>query len=147
KPDDYITLWGIIVVWAAASIYLEQRFQWAAKVSGAILALVGAIILSNTGVIPVESPVYDAIWEFIIPLAIPLLLFHVNFKMICLECCRFVFFIFIRSIGTVTGTMISIFLLKDKITFLDKIGGMMSTSYVGGGVNFAAMAAKFDVAG
>jgi hypothetical protein len=24
KADDYVTLWGIIVVWASASIYLEQ---------------------------------------------------------------------------------------------------------------------------
>lgn len=147
KPDDYITLWGIIVVWAAASIYLEQRFQWAAKVSGAILALVGAIILSNTSVIPIESPVYDAIWEFIIPLAIPLLLFHVNFKKIFKESGRMLFIFLISSIGTVAGTMISFFLLKDKIPFLDKIGAMMSASYVGGGVNFAAMAAKFEAPG
>src|SRR5690625_6294878 len=118
KPDDYITLWGIIVVWAAASIYLEQRFQWAAKVSGAILALVGAIILSNTGVIPIESPVYDAIWEFIIPLAIPLLLFHVNFKKIFKESGRMLFIFLISSIGNVAGSMISFFFLFDNFFLL-----------------------------
>lgn len=85
KADDYITLWGIIVVWAAVSIYLEQKYKWASRISGAIIALIGAIILSNTGVIPTDSPVYDAIWGFIIPLAIPLLLFHVNFKKIWQE--------------------------------------------------------------
>ena len=144
KADDYITLWGIITVWAAVSIYLEQRYQWAAKVSGAIIALVGAILLSNTGVIPVESPVYDAIWDFIIPLAIPLLLFHVNFKRIFKESGRMLLIFLISSIGTVTGTVLSFFLLRDHIPFLDKIAGMMSASYVGGGVNFAAMSAKFD---
>ena len=147
KPDDYITLWGIIVVWAAVSIYLEQRFQWAAKISGAIIALIGAIILSNTSIIPIESPVYDAVWEFIIPLAIPLLLFHVNFKQIFKESGRMLFIFLISSIGTIAGTIISFFLLKDKIPFLDKIGAMMSASYVGGGVNFAAMAAKFEAPG
>ena len=147
KPDDYITLWGIIVVWAAVSIYLEQKFQWAAKISGAIIALIGAIILSNTGVIPIESPVYDAVWGFIIPLAIPLLLFHVNFKKIFKESGRMLFIFLISSIGTVAGTIISFFLLRDKIPFLDKIGAMMSASYVGGGVNFAAMAAKFEPPG
>jgi len=147
QSDDMITLWGIIVIWAAISIYLEQRFKWAAKISGAIIALIGAIILSNTGIIPTESPVYDAVWAFIIPLAIPLLLFHVNFKKIWTESGRLLIIYLLSAIGTVAGTIISFFLLKDYIPYLDKIGGMMSASYVGGGVNFAAMAGKFEAPG
>ena len=147
KADDYVTLWGIIVVWASVSIILEQRYSWAAKISGAIVALIGAIILSNTGVIPTESPVYDAVWTFIIPLAIPLLLFHVNFKKIWQESGRLLILFLISSIGTVAGVIISFFLLKDHIPVLDKIGAMLSASYVGGGVNFAALAAKFEAPG
>ncbi|MBS4191873.1 DUF819 domain-containing protein [Bacillus sp. FJAT-49705] len=147
KSDDLITLWGIIIIWAAASIVLEQKYRWAGKISGAIIALVGAIILSNTGVIPTESPVYDAVWTFIIPLAIPLLLFHVNFKKIWQESGRLLIIFLLSSIATVAGTIISFFLLKDHIPYLDKIGAMMSASYVGGGVNFAAMAAKFELPG
>ncbi|WP_342515031.1 DUF819 family protein [Sporosarcina sp. FSL K6-1522] len=147
QPDDMITLWGIIVVWAAVSIFLEQKYSWAGKISGAIIALVGAIILSNTGVIPTESPVYDAVWTFIIPLAIPLLLFHVNFKKIWQESGRLLIIFLLSSIGTVAGTIISFFLLKDHIPYLDKIGAMMSASYVGGGVNFAAMTGKFETPG
>lgn len=147
QPDDTITLWGIIVVWASVSIYLEQRYSWASKVSGAIIALIGAIILSNTGVIPTESSVYDAIWSVIVPLAIPLLLFHVNFKKIWQESGKLLIIFFISSVGTVAGTIISFFLLKDHISYIEKIGAMMSASYVGGGVNFAAMAAKYDTPG
>ena len=147
QSDDMITLWGIIVIWAAASIYLEQKYKWAGKISGAIIALIGAIILSNTGIIPTESPVYDAVWTFIIPLAIPLLLFHVNFKKIWQESGRLLIIFLLSSIGTVAGTILSFFLLKDHIPYLDKIGAMMSASYVGGGVNFAAMAAKFETPG
>ncbi|MGM0751765.1 MAG: DUF819 domain-containing protein [Bacillota bacterium] len=147
KADDYVTLWGIIVVWASVSIILEQRYNWAAKISGAIIALIGAIILSNMGVIPTASPVYDAVWTFIIPLAIPLLLFHVNFKKIWQESGRLLILFLISSVGTVAGVIISFFLLKDHIPVLDKIGAMLSASYVGGGVNFAAMAAKFEAPG
>lgn len=147
QPDDTITLWGIIVVWASVSIYLEQRYSWASKVSGAIIALIGAIILSNTGVIPTESSVYDAIWSVIVPLAIPLLLFHVNFKKIWQESGKLLIIFFISSVGTVAGTIISFFLLKDHIPYIEKIGAMMSASYIGGGVNFAAMAAKYDTPG
>lgn len=147
KADDYVTLWGIIVVWASASIYLEQRYALAAKISGAIIALIGAIILSNTGIIPTASPVYDAVWTFIIPLAIPLLLFHVNIKRIWQESGRLLIIFLISSIGTVAGVIISFFLLKDHIPVLDKLGAMLSASYIGGGVNFAAMAAKFETPG
>ncbi|MDS9472560.1 DUF819 domain-containing protein [Sporosarcina pasteurii] len=147
KSDDMITLWGIIVIWAAASIYLEQKYKWAGKISGAIIALIGAIVLSNTGIIPLESPVYDAVWTFIIPLAIPLLLFHVNFKKIWQESGKLLIIFLLSSIGTVAGTILSFFLLKEHIPYLDTIGAMMSASYVGGGVNFAAMAAKFETPG
>ncbi|MEH6990013.1 DUF819 family protein [Cytobacillus firmus] len=147
KADDYVTLWGIIVVWASASIYLEQRYALAAKISGAIVALIGAIILSNTGIIPTASPVYDAVWTFIIPLAIPLLLFHVNIKRIWQESGRLLIIFLISSIGTVAGVIISFFLLKNHIPELDKLGAMLSASYIGGGVNFAAMAAKFETPG
>lgn len=147
QADDTLTLWGIIVVWASASIYLEQRYRWASKISGAIIALIGAMILSNTGIIPTESPVYDSIWEVIVPLAIPLLLFHVNIKKIWKESGKLLIIFLLSSIGTVAGTIISFFLLKNYIPYLDKIGAMMSASYIGGGVNFAAMAAKFEAPG
>ncbi|RAZ67247.1 DUF819 domain-containing protein [Planococcus maitriensis] len=144
QSDDLLTLWGIIVIVAAMSIVLEQKYSWAGKISGAVIALVFAIILSNTGIIPTASPAYDAVWAFIVPLAIPLLLFHVNFKKIWKESGRMLLIFLISSIGTVAGTILSFFLLKDTIPFLDRIGGMMGASYVGGGVNFAAMTAKFD---
>ncbi|MGM8213260.1 DUF819 family protein [Virgibacillus sp. W0430] len=147
QPDDTLTLWGILIVVASLSIYLEQRFRWASKISGAIIALLGAIILSNTNIIPTESNVYDAVWGVIVPLAIPLLLFHVNIKKIWQEGGKLLIIFFISSVGTVIGTIVSFFLLKDHIPHLEKIGAMMSGSYTGGGVNFAALSAKFETPG
>ncbi|WP_080874534.1 DUF819 domain-containing protein [Oceanobacillus timonensis] len=144
QADDSITLWGMIIIWASVSIYLEQRYNWASKVTGAIIALVGAMILSNTGVIPLESPVYDAVWSVIVPLAIPLLLFHVNIKKIWKESSRLLLIFLLSSIGTVAGTIIAFFTLRNHIPFLDQLSGIFSATYTGGGVNFAAMSAKFD---
>src|SRR5690606_40110884 len=39
------------------------------------------------------------------------------------------------------------FLLRDHLPVLDKIAAMMTGSYIGGGVNFAAMSAKFETPG
>lgn len=145
--DDTLMLWGILIIVASISIILEQRFKWASRISGAIIALVIAIILSNTGIIPTESSVYDAVWSVIVPLAIPLLLFQINLKKLFRESGRLLLMFLISSIGTIAGTTLAFFALREHIPMLDKIAAMFSASYIGGGVNFAAMAAKFETPG
>ena len=78
-------LWSIIVGIATISIFLENRYKWAAKISGAIIGLLMAATLSNLGVIPTESPVYDQVWGVVVPLAIPMLLFQCDLKQIWKE--------------------------------------------------------------
>lgn len=145
--DDYMTLWAIIVVWAAVSIYLEQKYEWAAKLSGAVIALLGAIALSNTGLIPTESAVYDAVWSYIVPLAIPLLLFHIDFQKVWKESGRLLLMFLLSAMGTAIGTVLAFFALRERIPHLDAIGAMMSGTYTGGSVNLAAMASKFETPG
>ncbi|MEK4815296.1 DUF819 family protein [Macrococcus sp. FSL R5-0951] len=142
--DDVMTLWAIIVIFSSLSIYLELKYKWAAKVSGAIIALIFALLLSNFKVIPTESVVYDQVWGFIIPLALPLLLFQIDIKAIWKESGRLLGIFLLSSVGTVAGTFVAFFLLKEHIPHLDKLSAMMSASYIGGGVNFAAMALKFN---
>src|SRR5690606_39136003 len=129
QPDDTWILWAILAGWAAVSIYLEQKYKWASKVSVAIIALVGAMILANFNIIPTESPVYDAVWSYVIPLAIPLLLFQSNILKIWKESGRLLFIFLISSIGTVAGAIVGFFALKDVIPRLDEITGMMTGSY------------------
>lgn len=147
SPDESWLLWGFLVGWAAISIYLEQKFEWASKLSGAIIALVGAMLLANFGVIPIESPTYDIVWAYVVPLAIPLLLFQSNIIRIWKESGRLLMIFLISSIGTVAGATIAFFLLRNHIPVLNEIGAMVSASYTGGSVNFAAMATRFDVDG
>lgn len=147
QPDDTWILWAFLAGWAAVSIYLEQKYDWASKLSGAIIALVGAMLLANFNIIPTESPVYDTVWTYVVPLAIPLLLFQSNIFKIWNESGRLLIIFLLSSIGTVAGVIIAFFLLKDVIPGLYMISAMMTGSYIGGGVNFAAMAAKFEVPG
>lgn len=147
NKDETWLLWAILVGIAALSIFLEQRYQFAAKLTGAIIALVGAMILSNLSIIPIESPVYDQVWEYVIPLAIPLLLFRSNIFKIWKESRRLLFIFLISSVGTVVGVAVGFLLLHQFIPDLDKIGAMMTGSYIGGGVNFAALSTKFQTPG
>ncbi|RXK18435.1 DUF819 domain-containing protein [Macrococcus sp. DPC7161] len=144
SSKDTMSLWAIIVIFSSLSIYLELKFKWAAKLSGAILALIFALLLSNFNIIPTASPVYDQVWGFIIPLALPLLLFQIDIKAIWKESGRLLGIFLLSSVGTVAGTLIAFFLLHNHIPHLEKLSAMMSASYIGGGVNFAAMALKFN---
>ncbi|MCJ0964617.1 DUF819 domain-containing protein [Mammaliicoccus sciuri] len=147
NKDETWLLWAILVGIAALSIFLEQRYKFAAKLTGAIIALIGAMILSNLNIIPIESPVYDQVWEYVIPLAIPLLLFRSNIFKIWKESRRLLFIFLISSVGTVVGVAVGFLLLHQFIPELDKIGAMMTGSYIGGGVNFAALSTKFQTPG
>lgn len=138
-------LWSIIVGIATLSIFLENRYRWASKISGAIIGLVIAATLSNIGVIPVDSTVYDQVWGVVVPLAIPMLLFQCDLKQIWKESGRLVIIFLISSVGTVLGAVIGYFILSQAIPVLNHIAGMMVGSYIGGGVNFVAVSSAFDI--
>lgn len=144
NPENTWVLWTIIVGIAAISIVLEQKYKWAAKVTGAIIALLGAIILSNLKIIPVDSTVYDTVWSYVVPLAIPLLLFKADLKKIKSESGRMFGIFHIGALGTVLGTFISAFVFSALIPHVAEIAGMMTGSYIGGGVNFVAMTSSFQ---
>jgi uncharacterized membrane protein len=143
KADDTLALWTILIAWAAISIYLEQKYNWAAKVSGAIIALLGALILANLKVIPTESPVYDAVWGYICPLAVPLLLFKADIKKIWRESGRTFLAFNISAVGTILGAILASVLLFKFIPEVNKAAAMMTGSYIGGGINFVAMSEAF----
>ncbi|WP_010650318.1 DUF819 domain-containing protein [Oceanobacillus massiliensis] len=147
QTDDTWLLWAFLAGWAAVSIHLEQKYSWASKLSGAIIALVGAMLLANLNIIPTAAPVYDAVWSYVVPLALPLLLFQSNILKIWNESGRLLIMFLLSSIGTVFGAIVGFFLLKDIIPGLDKIGGMMTGSYIGGSVNLAALSARFETPG
>ncbi len=42
--------------------------------TGCVLALIGAMILSNLNVIPLDAPAYDFVWSYVVPLSFHILL-------------------------------------------------------------------------
>lgn len=142
--DDTLLLWAFLMLAALAAIYVEQNFRWAAKIPGAVFALLIALCASNLGIIPTDAPVYDAVWSYVVPLAIPLLLFQFDLRAVFKESRRLLLLFAISSFGTVLGAILGFILLSKWIPELAKIAGMISASYTGGGVNFAAMVARLE---
>ena len=144
SADNHLLLWTFLMLAASVAIYIELNCRWAAKIPGAVLALLIALAASNFGLIPTDAPAYDAVWGYIVPLAIPLLLFELDLHALFKESGRLLIIFLISSVGTMLGALIGFFMLKDHIPELGKITGMISASYTGGGVNFAAMTARLE---
>lgn len=147
-PENTWVLMSVMMAAVAASIYLEQRYAWASRLSGAVIALLIALALVNTGIIPAHAVLYDDIvWGYVVPLAIPLLLLQTNIRRIWRETGRLLAIFLIGSVGTVAGAVIGCVLLRTSIDRLPQVAAMMTGSYIGGGVNFTALADAFKVSG
>lgn len=142
--DDHLALWTFIIVAATSAIYIEQRFKWASKIPGAIIALLIAITASNLKIIPIDAPTYDIVWGYIVPLAIPLLLFKTNIQALIQESWKLLLLFLMSSMASAIGAVVAFLALRHHIPELDKVSGMISASYSGGGVNYAAMSAKLN---
>lgn len=147
QPDQTWLLWAVITGWVAIGIHLEQKYIWASKLSGMVVIMSSAILMTNLKVIPVEAPAYDVVWDYVVPLAIPLLLMQCNIKKIWGESGRLLLLFFVGSIGSACGGVIAYYFLRSKIPDLASISGMMTGSYIGGSLNLAALSNVFHVSG
>lgn len=145
SQDNTWALWTVLSCTAALAIYLEQKYKWANKVTACIIAIFTTLILSNLNIIPTKAAVYDSVWNYVVPLAVPMLLFKANIKKIAKDSGRLFFIYIISSIGTLLGSFIAFYVLRGQIKDLAKIMPMFTGTYTGGSVNFVAMADNYKV--
>ncbi len=148
-PDNTIALLAVMCLGVAFSIWLEQKYNWASKVSGAIIALILAMVMANLGIIPIHCVLYDDIvWGVVVPVGIPLLLLQCNLRKVWSQTGKMLAVFLLGAVGTIVGAFLAFFLLKGPFGDVQGLAGvaaMMTGSYIGGGVNFAAMASQFNV--
>lgn len=147
STDDHATLWSMIALGTALAIWLEQRYRWAARLSAPVLALVIAMVLSNARIVPPTSPAYDFVGDWLMPLAIPLLLFRANLREIIRIGGRMFLVFHISAVGTLLGTALAVVVFKDAFGTSQTIqaAGLMAASYMGGSVNFMAIKTSYGV--
>ena len=147
SADNHWALFAILAAIAALAIFLEQKYNWASKVTGCVLALIGAMVLSNLNIIPLDAPAYDFVWSYVVPLAIPMLLFNANIKKIWKESGKLLVIYLLSGVGTIVGGLLGYFLLRGGIKDLAYAVPMMIGTYTGGSVNLVAMSDAFGASG
>ena len=137
-PEQDFALWAVLFGLAAFGFWCE-RYPWGRKYTGVMLMMTLAIILSNLRIIPTTAPVYDIVWEYLVPLAIALLLFRANLRKIIRESGPVLLAFLIGSAAVVAGTLTGVSLL-DLGDAEAELAGVFSATYIGGSLNFAAVA-------
>lgn len=138
SPENDWFLWAVLIGIGAFSLWAEST-AIGKKLSGAIIAIFSTFVLSNLSVIPSSAPAYDVVWKYLVPLAIPLLLFQANLRKIWKEAGPTLIAFFFGGIGTVIGTLVA-FELIPLGEHGWQLAGIFCSTYIGGSMNFVAAA-------
>lgn len=120
----------------------------------ALLGILLAAVLANVGLIPAGSttaepvPVYDGIFTYVAPLAIFWLLLGVNLRTVRKAGVPMLALFLIGAWGTAVGAFAAAKLVGGGDALhgqLAGVAGMFTGTYVGGSINFNAVALEYDV--
>ncbi|MDX1493283.1 MAG: DUF819 family protein [Longimicrobiales bacterium] len=132
----------------AVAVLLEIRVRLFRALGSALVGILLGMLLSNTGVIPGESPAYDFLGGPAVSAGIILILLTVDIKSVAKAGPKMLGAFVVGGIGSALGASAAALLLADAIgpeTW--KLAGQYTATYTGGGVNFAAVGAALDTSG
>jgi uncharacterized membrane protein len=138
SENDVFSMGAVLVGLAWIGFYVDT-LPIGRKTSGVIWVLGGAMLLSNFRIIPFEAPAYGFVGGSLMPLAIPLLLFKADLRKIFRESGKVMGTFLIASAATVAGAVLG-FYLFDLGDIGPKVAGVYTGGYIGGAVNFVAVA-------
>lgn len=143
EADWTFTLWAVLAALAALGFW-GDRTRVGRNVSGLAIVLATGMALSNFGVVPRQSPVYDVVWAYLVPLAIPMLLFKADLRRVLVETRGMLLPFVLGAIGTVIGALLGWWLLPLG-EHAAKLAGVFSATYIGGSMNMAAVTQAVDL--
>lgn len=138
------------VLFALATLgILAEKTRTGAQLTGAVIAILGAIIAANLNIIPHAAPAYDFVFEYFVPVLIPLFLYQADLRRIFFETTRMTMAFLLASAGTLSGAIVAVLLLDLSTLGIaatiepslrePAIAGLFTSTYIGGSVNYAAL--------
>lgn len=138
EAENTFALSAVIVTIVALGMWAERQ-RWGQRLGGPLLLLAATMALANLGVIPHSAPLYDIVSGYLVPVAIPLLLMRADFRTIFVESGPVFVVFLIATVVTVIGALIGVALV-DIGPLEPQIVGTITSSYIGGSINFVATA-------
>lgn len=110
----------------------------ACKIPGVVWILVLGVMLSNTGVLPLQSSLYGVIFGFILPLSVPLLLYKATLTKILKESGMVLPIFLIGAVTVFVAALLGYYIL-DLGDLGAKVAATYTAAWVGGMVNMVAL--------
>jgi uncharacterized membrane protein len=127
--------------------WLERATRWRLFqiVPPLVFIYLVPVLLTNNGVLPSKSPVYDKIGELVLPMMLVLMLLNVDVRGAVRVMGRGVLVMLAGSVGVVVGAGVGMFVVQESVgSTAWKSYGALSGSWVGGTGNLAAVANALD---
>jgi uncharacterized membrane protein len=127
------------------------KYRFFKSMGAALLVIITTAITANVGLIPSSSaqvPVYDGIFTYLAPLSIFFLMLKANLRSLRKAGGAMVSLFLTGSLGTVLGVIISMKLFDAEHIIGPlhyAIAGMFTGTYIGGSVNYNAVALHYGV--
>ena len=109
-----------------------------------------ALTVANLGLMPFSSPVYTFINKFMIPLAVPMLLFDSDLRRVISNAGSLLLAFFVGCFATIVGTLVAFPLLPLKSLGPDvgwRLACALAARHIGGAINFVAVAETLNIGG
>ncbi|MEH6549748.1 MAG: DUF819 family protein [Pseudomonadales bacterium] len=148
SPDQHLTVMTALFAIAAIG-FLGERTRIGSHLTGAVIAILAAILAANLKIIPHSAAAYDFVFTYFVPIIIPLFLFKANLRRIFFETGRTTAAFLLASAGTIAGVTLAALVLDlsslgsaADLASADRepaIAGLFASTYIGGSVNYAAL--------
>lgn len=116
-----------------------------------LMVIILTAIVANLGIIPASTPatpLYDGIFTYIAPLSIFLMLLNINLNSLKKAGKPMLIMFLIGSVATVIGTLVAMWATSGKTKIGElyyALAGMYTGTYIGGSINFNAVALHYNV--
>ena len=146
-PSDPVGVWTAVSACAALGLWAERR-PWGANAGGApLVSSLAALALANAGVMPTSSATYDAINGFLLPLAVPMLLFTADVRRVLRGSAKLLPCFVVGAAGTTLGTLAAYAAVPMGALGQEgwKMASALMARHIGGAVNFVAVANALEM--
>lgn len=146
--ESPLALVTVIAAATALAFWLDYRVPALGKVGASMLALIFGAILSNTGLVPVDSGVYEAVFGPVTSVAIAWLLLSVNLRDLRKAGPRMIGAFGVAVAGTVLGAFVAAAVYGTRFgEDTMRMAGALTGTYSGGSVNFISVARELGLSG
>lgn len=146
SPQDQWGTWTALFATGAFGIWSEKT-KIGSTLSGALVSTLVGLAASNLGIVSCEAPAYKVVLEFLLPLAVPLLLFRADLRRVVQSTGTLLLAFLIGSVATTVGTVVAYLLVPMRSLGQDswKIAAALMGRHIGGAVNYVAISEALGV--